>query len=167
MDSLVGDIISISARQEPQKVDPDPATKDVDSTKAELDEPPLKLPKVDDAEADSARRPTIIPPPQDGPREPERKPSMLHFPRSTSFATTSAKEAAGPSKALFSRESAAPVDVKPAIPTPRFFHGLRFSHVIREECAGLENALLAHGATLVPETDRLGGVEVDYVIQRL
>lgn len=52
-------------------------------------------------------------------------------------------------------------------PDMMFYDGLRFSHIIDEECVGLENALVAHGGTFVPNEERLAGTEVDYVVVRL
>ncbi|WWD15806.1 hypothetical protein CI109_100230 [Kwoniella shandongensis] len=122
----------------------------------------------------------LLPPPEDKPEplkrlEPERKSSMLHLSRSTSFAAT-----AGPSKTSVlpssdRTDSMPPTAVAHAVVdaapqqggSSRFFDGLRFSHVIKEQCEGLENALKKHGGVLVTEAERLEGEKVDFVIVRL
>ena len=58
-------------------------------------------------------------------------------------------------------------DLDDTKPDMMFYEGLRFSHVIDEECSGLEKALVAHGGTYVPNEERLAGAEVDYVVVRL
>ena len=52
-------------------------------------------------------------------------------------------------------------------PDGKFFDGLRFCHVIDEECDGLEKALQFHGGVLLTDEERLNGAEVDYVVVRL
>jgi hypothetical protein len=113
------------------------------------------------------------------PPEPERKPSMLHLSRDTSFAAPA--PVAGPSRLTPVHAdpsvpstiiAAHPVDVDTELnvnpaPSPMFYTGYRFSHVIEESCGGLEKALTSHGGILITEEERLQGAEVDYVIMRL
>jgi hypothetical protein len=108
-----------------------------------------------------------------------RKASLLHASRTTSFS-------AGPSKLSNvythpqsqldpSMLSTAPSRIPKSSGSggdandtnPKFFHGLRISHLIEEAYEGLQSALLAHGAELVSEEERLDGKEVDYVVVRL
>ncbi|ORX39769.1 hypothetical protein BD324DRAFT_233372 [Kockovaella imperatae] len=107
--------------------------------------------------------------------EQERKPSVLTMPRTSSFAPSSAL--AGPSKITMAQMSTTnqieastadpPKTGEVPIATPRIFDGLRFSHVIQENCESLEKALVGHGGMLVSETERLAGAQVDYIIVRL
>ena len=92
--------------------------------------------------------------PQRRAMEVERKSSILHTSRESAF-NTAKNEVVG-----------ATTDAGPS-GSAQFFATLRFTHVIREPCEGLEQALVTHGGTLVPEEEWLSGKEVDYVITRL
>ncbi|OCF35397.1 hypothetical protein I316_02947 [Kwoniella heveanensis BCC8398] len=105
------------------------------------------------------------------------KPSLLHVSRSTSFANASN---GGPSKPLpipsaTERTSSIPGTAQPppgVIPgeqvgAKKFFEGLKFSHVIAEQCNALEDALRVHGGTVVSDEERRQGDRVDYIIVRL
>lgn len=98
-----------------------------------------------------------------------RKSSLLHATRTASF---------GPSKPnLDPMPMASMPATAPQPPTaellagksgaPPIFAGLRIGHLIDEAYGGLERAIVAHGATLVTEEQRLQGDQVDYVIVRL
>nr|XP_018263947.1 uncharacterized protein I303_03824 [Kwoniella dejecticola CBS 10117]OBR86105.1 hypothetical protein I303_03824 [Kwoniella dejecticola CBS 10117] len=108
----------------------------------------------------------------------DRKPSLLHVSRSTSFATNPSKaEAHMPDKSTSippvpevtrAETDSAKQDNAPDSSIPkRFFEGMRFSHVIQEQCDGLENAIRQHGGTMIKDEDRRNGEQVDYIIVRL
>jgi hypothetical protein len=161
LDNLVGELISSAAiKVEPSSdaLVPPVNPEDEDSKHAHI------------ATTDPDEAPLI--PPRQARREPElRKTSLLHATRTNSFA--------GPSK-----PSTHALELDPSLPAsvasapdaqsapegeefPSIFDGLRFSHLIEEKAAGLEQALIKHGGKLVSEQERLDGEEVDYVIVRL
>ncbi|WWD01536.1 hypothetical protein V866_008481 [Kwoniella sp. B9012] len=105
----------------------------------------------------------------------DRKPSLLHVSRSTSFATNPpvppskiTSNADKPSSSIPPTSQAITNQQDEPANTPkRFFEGIKFSHVIREQCDGLENALKQHGGVLVTDQKRIEGEKVDYIIVRL
>ncbi|WWC69573.1 uncharacterized protein I206_103516 [Kwoniella pini CBS 10737] len=111
-------------------------------------------------------------------QQPDRKPSLLHVSRSTSFAINAPRE----EKSDLDRTTAIPPVIDQstmetedtrqdiaadALIPKRFFEGLRFSHVIQEQCDGLENAIRQHGGTVINDENRREGERVDYIIVRL
>ncbi|WWC85363.1 uncharacterized protein L201_000226 [Kwoniella dendrophila CBS 6074] len=112
----------------------------------------------------------------------DRKPSLLHVSRSTSFATNPVKNTCDSE-----RTSSIPPTAQHPTETPKievkdeegtnpagsneepkkFFEGFKFSHVIEEQCDGLENAIRQHGGILVSDEKRRQGEKVDYIIVRL
>jgi DNA replication regulator DPB11 len=163
LDNLVGELISSAAI----KVEP---STDALVPPANPDDLDFKPSLAHVATPDPAEAPMIAP--RQSRREPElRKTSLLHATRTNSFA--------GPSKA-----AAHTLELDPSLPAsvpsapvtqpapggeefPLIFDGLRFSHLIEEKAAGLEQALIKHGGTLVSEQERLDGEDVDYIIVRL
>ncbi|WVF72304.1 hypothetical protein IAT40_007117 [Kwoniella sp. CBS 6097] len=109
------------------------------------------------------------------------KPSLLHVSRSTSFANTSNTNAGPSSSKQFpipsatERTSSIPPTAQPppgVMPSEKagakqFFEGLKFSHVIAEQCDALEEALKVHGGILISDEQRRQGERVDYIIVRL
>lgn len=165
MESLVGEIISTTA----VKVEPDeglPQQVDI--------KPGDDTDLNDDGGIGSAIKSGEMAAPEIPTRSSgsSRKPSLLHASRTTSFS-------AGPSKLSMvtpepdpSMPATAPVrptgdQLARHNDTPQIFAGLRISHLIEESYEGLQRALVAHGAELVSEEDRVEGQEVDYVIVRL
>lgn len=122
---------------------------------------------------------------------PERQQSVLHRLRATAFEepataaepssrppTDTKTTSSFPPTALAriptpSTQPLGPVDSESrqedgdVVPDVKFYDGLRFCHVIEEQCVGLEQAILAHGGMLVSNEDRLKGAEVDYIVVRL
>ncbi|WVW83245.1 hypothetical protein I302_105264 [Kwoniella bestiolae CBS 10118] len=117
--------------------------------------------------------------PEEAKPELDRKPSLLHASRSTSFATpappppskvalTSERTSSIPPTSSVKDQIDADEDKAGPSDTPkRFFEGIKFSHVIREQADGLENALKEHGGILVTDEKRREGERVDYIIVRL
>ncbi|WRT67010.1 uncharacterized protein IL334_003976 [Kwoniella shivajii] len=106
-----------------------------------------------------------------------RKPSLLHVSRSTSFATTPLVNPPKPERTTPIPPTAHPQPLEernkedeqqqPSKGPKTFFEGLKFSHVIQEQCDGLENAIRQHGGMLVSDEKRKDGERVDYIIVRL
>lgn len=119
----------------------------------------------------------------------EKKPSMLHVSRSTSFATPHTAgpsdepdsdaldhppaadgvrpESAVPARLSAKDDSGAVGEVSKPITSSKFFEGVKFGHIIKDQKELFEKALLDHGGILVSEDDRKQGEEVDYVVMRL
>lgn len=189
LDNLVGDIISTTVKTESRSNEDDVSIPDNHANAeggpsgAKHDLPHQPIP--------------VIQTRADGRREPERKPSLLHRPRNAAFElptpTSEPRTTASFPPTAPAQSSCAPNAPPPRVETPEtqplpaaerkmnqddaemddtkpdmmFYDGLRFSHIIDEECVGLENALVAHGGTFVPNEERLAGTEVDYVVVRL
>lgn len=137
MENLVGELLSAANVPEPEK----PAVEPIDVDPVDGKAPPTPPP-----EDELPSRGDVY----------DRKPSILHASRSTSFANNAT---AGPSSAPPPPRSG---------PFKQIYAGMRFSHTIpsgQEEA--LENALRMHGATVVPEAERLAGAPVDYVVKRM
>lgn len=98
------------------------------------------------------------------PEHPERTATPPTQPRTADHGDTG-DATSGPQGAVVEGSRPAAVDLPR--PDGKFFEGLRFCHVIDEECAGLEKALQLHGGVLLTDEDRLNGAEVDYVVVRL
>ena len=187
LDSLVGDIISTAVKTEPKAREEDVA---------DVEAGPSRLPTDMEGEAAvqpvPAHKLTA-----DGRREVERKPSLLHRPRTAAFElptptseprTTASFPPTAPASSSFAPAAAiARVDTPETLPLTAaerkadqdneemddtkpdmmFYDGLHFSHIIDEECRGLEMALVAHGGQYIPNEERVAGTEVDYVVVRL
>lgn len=191
IDSLVGDIISMTSAKGEEKIRADEEMQDAqpiaepsnhavpfedkEGTKAEMSDRSI-LPDKQHLE----RRPTEVDPistrpereqPERRPTKVDRKPSILHTSRHTSFAaplppTAKLVPSVDPSLPPTATIVRSEVQQDPAAPAV-FFAGLRFSHNIAEHSEGLEKALQVHGGVFVPEKERLEGEEVDYVVVRL
>lgn len=183
MANLVGDLISTTGKVEPKE-----GRTDEEHDAAMPVAGPSRLGSDTDVAARRAQKEE---------RQPEkrlgldRQPSVLHRLRATAFdeptraadarvgeptdskATSSFPPTASARDATPSTLPLGPADVESRkeddqmVPDVKFYDGLRFCHVIEEECRGLEQALLAHGGVLVSNEDRLAGTEVDYIVVRL
>lgn len=179
LDSLVGELISTTAIKveplaEPSAAIGQPAAKQVVQPALQptafpaIDLKPDRL-NAEPVEDTKSRR-----------HEPDlsRKPSMLHTSRATSFTAAEfskpqvpfAPSTHTPAMPLSPPPTAAVISMKRE-PTRtaqgNFYAGYRFSHNIDEHCEGLENALVAHGGTLITEQERMQGAPVDFVVVRL
>ncbi|KAK8869919.1 hypothetical protein IAR55_000487 [Kwoniella newhampshirensis] len=171
LNTLVGELISTTSVRAETTL---PTVDGVESHPSPTNQPANELLPSTEVEDTAQLRKTVTP---------LRKESMLHMSRSTSFAAPTA----GPSNPSAFRTSEATEPKHPTAAVPqvdvagddanvshqdsqrptRFFDGLRFSHVIKEHCEGLENALKMHGGVLVTEGQRLEGEKVDFAIVRL
>jgi hypothetical protein len=193
LDSLVGDIISTAVKIESKTgddtedvIDGEHGNAEAGAYRREAEPAPDTIPAPKtraDGRREPERKPSLLHRPRTAAFE---LPTPTSEPRtSASFPPTApAQSHLAPTAAIQRVDTPETIPITPAErkaehadqadenmddtkPDMMFYDGLRFSHVIDEECSGLEKALVAHGGIYVPNEERLAGAEVDYVVVRL